>query len=132
MPVKSYRNDFGAAGDALQAAAQQIVKDTLRDVESNLKIGMAGPKSGALYPNGHQASAPGEYPAIDTGALVNSIGTEMTGPLRGIVYEGQEYAVHLEYGTVYMAPRPHMVPAVESVRQAFYSRLRAIGGRLKR
>jgi hypothetical protein len=131
MPVKSYRNDFWRMDDVMRAAAQQVVKDTLNDVESNLKIGMAEPKAGALYPNGHQASAPGEYPAIDTGALVNSIGVEMTGPLRGIIYEGQEYAVHLEYGTVYMAPRPHMVPAVESVRQRFIERMRAIGGRLK-
>lgn len=126
-PVLSYRNDFGRIGDAALPAARQVVKETLLAVEAHVKVGMSGPKSGALYGN-HQASAPGESPAIDTGALVNSIGTEMTGPLRGIVYEGMEYAAYLEYGTVHMAARPHMTPAVEAVRSRFFERMRAICG----
>lgn len=127
-PVLSYRNDFDRIGAAAQAAAGRVVKETLLAVEANIKVGMSGPKSGRLYPPNHQASAPGEFPAIDTGALVNSIGTEMTGPLRGIIYESMEYAAHLEYGTVHMAARPHMTPAVEAVRQRFLERMRAICG----
>lgn len=107
--------------DAMRRAAERIVRETTLRVEANIKSGMASPHSGALYGT-HQASAPGEFPAIDTGALVNSIQTEMQG-LQGIVYTNQEYAVYLEYGTIRMSPRPFMIPATERERPEFERRM---------
>lgn len=67
----------------------------------------------------HRASAPGESPAIDTGALVNSIQSRQLAPMRWAVAAGTEYAAYLEYGTSRMAPRPYMRPALEAARQPF-------------
>lgn len=74
------------------------------------------PASGRMY-SGHRASAPGQPPATDTGALVNNWprpsksfrvgGAEVAGG------PGQEYAIHLELGTVKMDPRPFMRPALD-------------------
>lgn len=73
----------------------------------------------------HRASAPGEPPAIDTGHLVNSIHCEQLGPMRWTVTTGDcEYAKALEYGTVNMAARPYMRPALERWRGPFVDAVR--------
>lgn len=61
----------------------------------------------------HQASAPGEAPAIDTSNLANSITVEATGPTEVTIHVGADYAADLEFGTVHMAARPFVLPAVE-------------------
>jgi len=78
---------------------------------------MRGQKSGRMYGN-HRASAPGEAPATDTGALVRSIRVEHTpgtGTARVVV--GAEYAAKLEFGTRTIAPRPFLRPAVAKTRR---------------
>ena len=45
-------------------------------VETFAKLSMGENKTGPMYDT-HRASAPGEAPAIDTGALVNSILSEL-------------------------------------------------------
>jgi hypothetical protein len=55
---------------------QEIIDKTALDVQRFAIELMQMPKSGRTYKRGsksHQASAPGEAPAIDTGNLVNSI-----------------------------------------------------------
>lgn len=97
--------------------------------------------TGRIYGR-HQASAPGEPPAPDTGRLRASISTNWTGsPMsRGIVLgrakvedgvgrpgskrgmftvvvgTNVEYANHLEMGTIKMAPRPFLRPAFDQVK----------------
>lgn len=80
-------------------------------------------------PRQHQASAPGEPPAVDTGNLINS-GYAMQKRL-GLWEVGftAEYAAPLEYGTARIAPRPFLRPALEAYRQMFYDALRAVLGR---
>lgn len=72
----------------------------------------------------HRASAPGESPAIDTGALVNSIQSRQLGPMQWAVVAGTEYAKPLEYGTAKMAARPFMRPAADALRQPFIDAIR--------
>lgn len=76
----------------------------------------SGPKTGEMYGK-HQASAPGEAPATDTGHLVNSIQTEALGEGRARVFVGAEYGAALEYGTGHIAPRPYMRPAADDHRE---------------
>ena len=74
------------------------------------------PASGRKY-GGHRASAPGEPPATDTGGLLNNwprpkknftaFGAEVEGG------PGQEYASHLELGTIKMDARPFMRPGLD-------------------
>lgn len=105
------------------------VKDTAREIETRIKVGMAAPHSGVVYDN-HRASAPGEMPAVDTSHLINSIQVEAEGELTQIVYTNAEYAAHLEYGTVRMAARPFMRPSAEAAAPGFESRLRDLEDRL--
>ena len=69
----------------------------------------------------HQASAPGEAPANETGYLAGSIQAHRIGELEQEVAVGAEYGAALEEGTGdgKILPRPFMAPALEAVRPAF-------------
>lgn len=70
----------------------------------------------ANYTTDHVPSAPGEPPAVRTGALRRSTVTETQNALRtGIakILIGEYYAEFLEFGTERIAPRPFVRPAVE-------------------
>ena len=89
-------------------------------LEGRVKRSMHEPKSGRIYSRGgktHKASAPGEAPAIDYGALVNSVQSKLGNVTRDSaeaeVFTDQESAAHLEFGTAHIAPRPFMRPAAE-------------------
>jgi hypothetical protein len=68
----------------------------------------------------YRASRPGEPPATVTGRLRSSYrfrtfnrGNEIVGEVGSPL----DYAVYLEYGTKYMEPRPHLLPAYYSREQ---------------
>ncbi len=74
-----------------------------------------GARSGRVYARGnrsHTASAAGQAPAIDTGALRQSAQmhpVQFDGDkVIGAVGVATPYAIHLELGTERMAPRPHV------------------------
>lgn len=140
----------------LPMAASEIVQETVEEIERTIKVGMAEPKHGMYYERGtrlHQASAPGEMPAMDTGHLANSIQTHIDANGQGLVYTDAEYAVYLEYGTgqrgaawplagrpmeigytmtaLGMAPRPFMTPAAERARKGFVDKFRRLEERLR-
>lgn len=88
-----------------------------------------GPKSGRLY-NGHQASAPGEYSANKSGALLRSGGYEMRGGRFLHFYSrGCGHAGYQELGTSRMAPRPNLGNAVRDADGAVHRVLGQIGMR---
>ena len=96
---------------ALLAGAQVI------EGAAKLKI-QTGPKTGRLYPRGdkvHQASAPGEAPATDTGNLVGGISSEKAGRLKARTTVTSEYATPLELGSAdgKILARPFMQPAAD-------------------
>lgn len=87
------------------------------------------PKTGRIYMRRgrpHQASAPGEAPATDTGFLVNSIQTRQSGYLSWDVLASAVYAVYLEVGTMRMAPRPFLLPAVLAQGEWIREQLRGV------
>lgn len=115
--------DFDGLVAAQQAAVEEAVRAGAMLVANDARRSVArGPKTGRMYVRrgvAHQASAPGEPPATDTGRLVTSIVSDVERDGRsvvGIVEARTEYAVHLEYGTRNMAPRPFMLPALERNR----------------
>lgn len=65
-----------------------------------------------------RASAPGEPPAVDQGALRNSINWEQRDFGRVVVGTNSEYAEPLEFGTNKIAPRPFFRPVLVEVRTA--------------
>jgi len=121
---------------ALQPRVGAVVNATIHRIEARAKASMSGAKHGRTYRRGairsrrkadkgqvigykfHRASAPGEAPAIDTGALVNSVRSEMVGPTEGIVFSNLQTAVILEFGSSRMAARPFMEPAATAERDA--------------
>lgn len=76
----------------------------------------------------HQASAPGEPPASDTGHLVTNSGIERVQTGLYKVWFGAEYAEALEFGTPTIAERPFLRPAVAFFESYFYSMVRRIIG----
>lgn len=62
-------------------------------------------------------SAPGEPPGVDTGTLKSSINVNSLGPTIYAVNVGTDYGIHLEYGTIRMAARPFLLPAVMRTAQ---------------
>lgn len=117
MPTVIKKNILSNLADALKQATANTTLSTAAYAESVAKESMMGPKSGRIYKVSrtgklHQASAPGEAPAIDTGNLVNSIKHERAGEEGARTYTHTEYAAHLEFGTAKMAPRPFMTPAM--------------------
>lgn len=112
-----------------QKEARKIIVETLALIESDIKTEMAAPKTGRIYPRGsnppHQASAPGEAPAMDEGNLAE-IQTEMISDTEGVIWPPAEYAVHLEFGTAHMEPRPFFGPAFERAEPEFEEKLKRL------
>lgn len=107
----------------------RVVRKAAQDIVAHAQAEMAKPKSGRVYRRGgrvHVASAPGEAPAIDTGALVNSFRVMQEGPTRAIVGVTAEHGVFTEEGTSRMQPRPYMRPAAEAVWPEFERAVREV------
>lgn len=103
-----------------QATMRGVVSGTEMLREEALRLIQDTPKTGRIYRRRgveHQASAPGEPPASDTGRLVQSIRTEyFPDELKGVLQASTAYAAFLEFGTSRMEPRPFMRPAVSNKR----------------
>ena len=89
-----------------------------REINAAAVVSMGEEKHGRIDDFGHQASAPGEAPAIDTGYLANSMTAELLNSETAIVYTNAEYAEELEFGGSHLAPRPFLQPAVSRVTAA--------------
>lgn len=126
-------NRFAQYAEGMASEAGRIVLATIRRIEARTKASLSGPRSGRLYQRGakgtivHQASAPGEAPATDTGNLANSIGAQMIGRSEGEVTVGAEYAVTLELGGGKIAPRPFLQPAVTAEWPEFLNAMKVLG-----
>lgn len=107
-------------------AIREVVSDTANQIEQDVK-GRA-PKSFA----GASAAPPAKAAPIRTGNLRRSYHTERH-------FEGADmyaeigndpnvadYAPFVEYGTVHMAPRPHLTPSSEDQRAPFLAKIAAI------
>lgn len=108
----------GEAEKGLQAlvarTAIRVQVDAVRSIQR-------GPKTGRVYRRGsvtHRASAPGQPPATDTGALASSV-ARVDGKLEAAVGTGLEYGKHLEFGTSTIKARPWLIPALEKNREFF-------------
>lgn len=117
----------------LGAAAEQAVAETVFDVATDTHAFAVqgiqqGPKTGRVYRRGtvtHQASAPGQYPATDTGRLVSSVRMLPDGETAYVVGTNVQYGPMLEFGTSKMAARPWLLPSFERARIGVERELRA-------
>lgn len=116
-----------------QAAFRGVVRGT-ENVKARMVERIASPpKTGKLYKRNtvtHQASAPGESPATDTGRLMGSITTSYDAAIiTGYVNVATEYAAALEFGTPKIAPRPYarvsLAEKAESIREDIANEIRS-------
>lgn len=121
-------------GEAVLAIVRKSAMiGVLRGTEKVLQTAVAKiqnpPKTGRLYTRRgitHQASAPGQSPATDTGRLVQSGRTEFDQPrLTGRVIFSTAYAEGLELGTQTIAPRPFLRPALNESLEFIQEAVRA-------
>jgi hypothetical protein len=154
--VLEYSN-FAAIGEQMAREIDEECERTALDIQARAQMAiMNPPKSGRIYELGeqqisfktakgkevsftarkgqasklHQASAPGEAPATDTGMLAGSAYTKQLGQADYETGFTAEYAAHLEFGApkAAIAPRPFLRPAVEAVKERFMSAIRRIVG----
>ena len=118
---------------ALPARTSQVVsaflsaeaEQTVNDIKMSIQQVSYGRRYGA-----HIASKPGDPPNIDIGTLYGSYKWRPIGENTRRIETGVEYAPHLEFGTEQglaagmlgpkaqrMAPRPHVGPAMERLRE---------------
>lgn len=108
--IRAYQGDISKQlGLIVNAAALESVNDVKKAIQGP-------PKTGRKYQRGtvvHQASAPGQAPATDTGFLVSSIYNEDRGPLAKAIGSRLPYAYYLEFSTRNIEKRPAWIHAVE-------------------
>ena len=126
-------NNFPQLRDQMLRDADRQCETTANRVLTRARILIqSGPKTGRVYKHGnvsHQASAPGEAPASDTGALASHSKIERESLAHWLVIFFQEHARKLEFGTpVQLAARPFLRPGVEAEKQAFIAAMRKIVG----
>lgn len=114
-------------GEQADAELAKIVQATAIEVRGDIiKRYQRGPKTGVIRQRGtitHQASAPGEAPATDTGRLANGTQYKMTGRTSAEVSNAVQYGPWLEFGTQDIEPRPAWRPAVEAATPKYRSRM---------
>jgi len=105
--------------NAVKATALEVISDVKKRIQR-------GPKSGRTYTRGnvsHTASAPGQAPATDTGALASSVYFTQSSKLSAVVGSRLAYSAYLEFGTVRIKPRPSWTPAVEAAAPKLQKRI---------
>lgn len=114
MSVEWYGDELMARVRA--AAMRGVVRGTESVLEEGTSLILDGEKTGRVYRRRgveHQASAPGEAPASDTGRLVQSGRTEyQVADLSGTALWSTAYAEALEYGNENLDERPYARPAL--------------------
>lgn len=112
------------AATAVRATAEKIRSDAVRSIQRGPKTGIVYEREGGQnLSETHQASAPGEPPATDTGALVSNSSVKQEG-IQATVAFNQEYASDLEYGTMKILPRPFLQPAVDKNTRFLFDKLK--------
>jgi HK97 gp10 family phage protein len=121
--LRSWNAKIGKIGAKTRAEVRRALQRGALAIENRAVEGIINPpKSGRIYKSKHrkgathQASAPGEFPAADSGRLHQSITSVEASTGDTIRFEtggNVPYATYLELGTSRMAPRPHMGPAYD-------------------
>jgi hypothetical protein len=114
-----FRSLYGAAlSNSVHAA---LGRGGVRVANEAQSLVASPPKTGRVYQRGtraHQASAPGEPPATDTGRLSGSMMVSSRRTAGGSTVEiaaTAPYAADLEFGNSRIEERPFMRPAVRNV-----------------
>lgn len=138
--ARIYIENVKQVQQAMRELAQQVTEDVGATVqltalemasEVRRKI-LRGPKTGRVYWRGknrdirHVASAPGQPPATDGGALASSVYYESVSLDVAIIGSRLPYAYYLEFGTLRIKKRPAWIPAVKQYMPILQQRVEAV------
>lgn len=122
-------NKTALAAAAVKSGVGQAVHKAAVEIRQDVHESMEEPKHGNVYLIGgksHQASAPGEAPAVLTADLINSVKEEQVDATTwDIPAEGQEGQQMWEFGI--RGPdsaRPYLRPAADKARQKYGSKIK--------
>lgn len=132
--VKELIQNLERLGGNVQDASIEAIWTAGAHLEGAAKEKLSQPGTGRTYKTGrsgeryatHQASAPGEPPAVDTGELRASVTHNVTGrvgkslpdpggsktKVKDYVGTNLESGAYLEFGTSRMKPRPWLYPTI--------------------
>ncbi len=130
-------SNIGQVRAQLAKRASALVQGIAASIEGDIKAQFREPKSGRIYYRGgkkgkkktrrrHQASAPGEAPAIDYGILHARTRWQAETRFRAIVGTSADYAEILEFGGARMKARPFFGPAFERHRTIFEAGMKSL------
>ena len=118
--LKKISDELEETAKKIKIVAVQELTSEVNEMRNTIILEMQrGTKTGEKYKRGkhlHQASGPGEYPAVDRGELLTSIfydvdESKMEVELGNLV--GAPYGGFLEEGTKKMEPRKWLEPTVD-------------------
>lgn len=115
----------------MRRRAGQLARQTASSIAADARTSMGGVKHGRVYRRGgkaHQASAPGEAPAIETpqGGYAQTIRTEKVDELTFAAGTTDPRGPALELGGGRVAARPHLGPAFERAAERFGEDMKGI------
>ena len=135
--LKDLLGQLAAVGGKMDVILADVVEELALETRNIAVAKIQGPpKTGRVYEKynprrTHQASAPGQYPAADTGSFGNSIKMELN-TLDARVGTGDERGPWFEFGTSKMLARPWLSPSFEEAMIGASTRIKAeIDARLK-
>ena len=135
VKIDREKQNYGDIASEMKKKMQQvIIYGTNATRNTAIENISRGAKSGETYEKynprrTHKASASGEFPATDTGFVVNNISVRFTSDgLEGNVVSNANYSSLLEFGTSKMGARPFMQPSLEQNRPKIRARLRKLIG----
>jgi hypothetical protein len=121
LPGKLSENARKRFARALMISAVNIAEGAKEEIQ------IGTPRTGRIYRKAsgriHRASAPGEYPASDTGQLVNSIHAVKVSGLAVRVGSVAKHGRLLEEGTRRMRKRPWLTPEITKELPALRARV---------
>lgn len=130
LGTKSLMQKLRAMPEELRAPVRQAVQISVIKVHGDAVTALnRGPATGRIYEKykprrTHKASAPGDAPMTDTGALAALTTWRMADDgLSGVVESLADYGRHLEFGTGSMLARPWLFPAFEKNRPGIIQRI---------
>lgn len=125
------KNNIKQLMTLIDTEAKAIIREEPTNIQNDLRQAMNQAKSGRIYTRRgiqHQASAPGEAPAIDTANYVNSIQTKHESQYRSAVQSDAPQALALELGRPDkgLLPRPAWVPAAHEATKRIVERFKKL------
>lgn len=130
MTTIQARSDIARVKAEVADAVTRGLRDSADAIEEDIVGGMFASGGGRRYrrPSGgtfytHEASQPGNPPAVDTEALVKSVGIAVLNATTVEVGMRDKKVLWLEFGAEHILPRPSLGPAVSREAAHFIARL---------